>query len=89
MNQGITFEQAFNKYILHQRVVRFGFQQPKPVLLSNGYHAYPCGYYTLYENGYRMIVSGASLGSTPIQEATILDSDGVPLARDTEDIRSD
>lgn len=89
MNQGITFEQAFNKYILHQRVVGVGFQQPKPVLLSNGYYAYPCGYYTLYENGYRMIVSGASLGSTPVQEAMILDPDGVPIARDTEDIRND
>lgn len=88
MNQGITFEQAFEKYILHQRVVGMGFQQPAPVLLSNGYYAYPCGYYTTYENGYRMIVSGASLGATPIQEAMILDPNGVPIARDTEDIRS-
>jgi hypothetical protein len=88
MNQGITFEQAVEKYILHQRAVEVGFQQPTPVLLSNGYYAYPCGYFTTYENGYRMIVSGASLGATPIQEAMILDPSGVPIARDTEDIRS-
>jgi len=34
-----------------------------------------------------MIVSGESLGNTPVQEAQILDPQGVPIARDTEDIR--
>lgn len=82
------FEEAFNSYILNQKAVRWGFQQPEPVKLANGYHAYPCGYFTEFENGYRLIVSGATLGQTPIQEAMILDPRGMPIARDTEDIRN-
>ena len=34
-----------------------------------------------------MIVSGASLGGTAVQEVMILDPEGVPVSRDTEDIR--
>ena len=34
-----------------------------------------------------MIASGATLHKTDIQEAMILDPAGVPIARDTEDLR--
>ena len=37
---------------------------------------------------YKLIISGASLGLTPIQEALILDPEGIPVARDTKDIRT-
>lgn len=84
---GLTFDQAFEKYLLNQKVISWGFQQQTRVLLPNGYYAFPCGYLTVYENGYKMITSGATLGQTDIQEAMILDPDGVPIARDTEDLR--
>ncbi len=84
----MLFETAFESHILNQKVTGWGFRQPKPVLLANGYHSYPCGYFTTYENGYQLIISGESLGKTPIQEAMILDPNGIPIARDTEDIRS-
>lgn len=83
----MTFEQAFDTYILNQKVISWGFQQQTKVLLPNGYYAFPCGYFTKYENGYKMIVSGATLHKTDIQEAMILDPSGVPIARDTEDLR--
>lgn len=83
----MTFEEAFNTFILNQKVISWGFQQQVRVLLPNGYSAFPCGYFTEYENGYKMIASGATLGITPIQEAMILDPNGVPIARDTEDLR--
>lgn len=81
------FEEAFELFIKGQRAVSWEFQQQKRVKLSNGYSAFPCGYKTTFENGYSFIASGESLGQTPIQEAMILDPDGVPIARDTEDIR--
>jgi hypothetical protein len=81
----ITFDQAFQTYILNQKVIAWGFQHEVKVLLPNGYYAYPSGYFTEYENGYKMIASGATLHKTQIQEAMILDPDGVPIARDTED----
>jgi len=84
----MTFVQAFETYILNQKVISWGFQQQTKVLLPNGYYAYPSGYYTEYENGYRMIASGATLHKTAIQEAMILDPAGVPIARDTEDLKS-
>ena len=84
----MTFEQALETYILNQKVISWGFQQQTKVLLPNGYYAYPSGYYTEYENGYRMIASGATLHKTAIQEAMILDPAGVPIARDTEDLKS-
>lgn len=83
----LTFEQTFNTYILNQKVIGWGFQQQKRVKLPNGSYAFPCGYFTEYENGYKLIISGESLGQTPVQEAQILDPQGVPVARDTEDIR--
>lgn len=82
----MTFNEAFQKYILNQKVVGWGFQRQTKVLLPNGYHAFPSGYFTQYENGYRMIASGSTLHQTDIQEAMILDPEGVPIARDTEDI---
>ena len=83
----MTFNEAFNTFILHQKVIGWGFRQQKRVKLPNGYYAFPCGYYTEYENGYKFIASGASVGATPVQEAMILDPNDVPVARDTEDIR--
>lgn len=83
----MTFNEAFNTYILHQKVIGWSFRQPYRVKLPNGYSATPCGYYTEYENGYKLIASGASIGETAIQEAMILDPNDVPVARDTEDLR--
>ena len=83
----MTFNEAFDVYILHQKITGWGFQQLTRVRLPNGYDDFPCGYFTEYENGYKMIVSGASLGGTAVQEIMILDPDGIPLARDSEDIR--
>lgn len=83
----MLFQDAFSAYILHQKVIGWGFQQQKRVAIGNGYFAFPCGYFTEYENGYKFIISGESLGETPVQEAMILDPSGVPIARDTEDIR--
>ena len=85
----MTFEQAFETFILNQKVISWGFQQSTKVLLPNGYHAFPSGYFTEYENGYRLIASGATLHQTHIQEAMILNPEGVPIARDTEDLRPD
>lgn len=62
------------------------FQQPVKTLLPNGYYAYPAGYFTEYENNYRIIFSGASLENADIQEVMILDPTGLPIARDTETI---
>lgn len=83
----ILFSEAFEMYILNQKVIGWGFQQTTRVQLPNGYYAFPCGYFTEYENGYKVIISGATLEKTDIQETMILDPHGVPLARDTEDIR--
>lgn len=82
-----NFDEAFNMYIQNQKVIAWGFQHETKVLLPTGYHAFPSGYFTEYENGYKMISSGASLGGTAIQEAMILDPDGVPISRDTEDLK--
>ena len=84
----MIFNNAFNLFILNQTVTGWGFQQPTGIRLPNGFLAYPCGYFTEYQNGYKLIISGASLGLTPIQEVMILDPEGVPVARDTEDIRT-
>lgn len=83
----MTFDEAFDAYILNQKITGWGFQQPTRVTLTNGYDAFPCGYFTEYENGYKMIISGASVGKTAIQEAIILDKDGIAVSRDTEDVR--
>ena len=83
----MLFNEAFDLFILNQKTIGRGFQQPTRVRLPTGFDAFPCGYFTEYENGYKLIISGATLGVTPIQEIMILDPDGIPVARDTEDIR--
>jgi len=47
----MTFNEAFDIYILHQKVTGWGFQQQTRVRLPNGFDAFPCGYFTEYENG--------------------------------------
>jgi len=74
-------------YILGKKNIGFGFQQPTRVRLPKGFDAFPCGYFTEFENGYKLIISGATMGETAIQEVMIVDPDGIPIARDTEDIR--
>lgn len=83
----MNFYTAFDLYIRNRQVIDWGFQQSCEVLLPNGYLAYPGGYFTTYDNGYRLISSGATLGETDIQEIMILDPEGMPIARDTEDFR--
>lgn len=83
----MLFSQAFNEYILHQKITGWGFQLNKTVTLRNGFNKDIGGYYTEYENGYRMMISGESLGETPVQEALIIDPEGIPVAKDTEDCR--
>lgn len=83
----MTFEKAFEAYIKNQIVIDWGFQFLITIKQSNGYNRDIGGYYTLYENGYKLIINGESLGNTPIQEAIILDPQGMPVARDTEDLR--
>ena len=82
----MTFNDAFQTFILNQKVISWGFQQQTKILLPNGYFAFPCGYFTVYENGYKMMASGATLDKTDIQEAMILNPEGVPIARDTENL---
>lgn len=82
----MTFEEAFTTFIQGKKIISYGFQQPLKTLLPNGYYAFPAGYYTEYENMYRMIFNGASLEKADIQEALILDPTGLPIARDTETI---
>lgn len=82
----MTFEEAYKTFIHGKKVIAWGFQQPVKTLLPNGYHAYPAGYFTEYENNYRLIFSGATLEKADIQEALILDAMGMPIARDTETI---
>jgi hypothetical protein len=83
----MTFDEAFKAHILNKKIIAWGFQQPTRVRLPNGFDAFPCGYFTTYENSYRLIISGELLGKTPIQEVMILDPDGIPIARDTEYIK--
>jgi hypothetical protein len=83
----LLFNEAFELYIKDQKAVSWGFQQQKRVSMGNGSYAFPCGYYILYANDYKIIISGESLGQTPVQEAMILNPEGIPIARDTEDIK--
>lgn len=85
----MNFANAFEAYILNQRVVEWGFQHMKRVKQANGYYREYGGYFCRYENGYATIFNGESLGQTPIQEAIILDPAGIPIARDTEDLKSE
>ncbi len=82
----MTFEEAYNTFIKDKKIISWGFQQPVKTLLPNGYYAYPAGYFTVYENNYKMIFNGASLEKADVQEAMILDPTGLPVGRDTETI---
>jgi hypothetical protein len=76
----MSFEEAFEKFIKGQKVVGYGIRQPEPVLLENGYNAYPCGYYTLYENGFKVIVCGSNVSpTTALHEIRILDPEDRPV----------
>ena len=83
----MTFGEAFTAHIQNQIVEDWGFQLLTTIKQPNGYSRDIGGYYTLYKNGYKLIISGESLGKTPVQEAIILDPNGIPVARDTEDLR--
>lgn len=83
----MKFDEAFKAHILNQKIIAWGFQKPTRVLLPDGFFAFPCGYFTEYENGYKMMISGESLGSTAVQEALIVNPTGVPIARDSQDIK--
>lgn len=52
----MTFEKAFETFILGKKIISCGFQQPVKTLLPNGFHAYPAGYFTVYENNYKLIL---------------------------------
>ena len=82
----MTFEEAYETFINGKKIISWGFQQPVNTLLPNGYYTYPAGYFTEFENKYRMIFNGASLEKADVQEALILDPEGLPIARDTETI---
>jgi hypothetical protein len=56
----MIFEEAFTAYIQNQVVVSWGFQLLTTIKQPNGYLRDIGGYYTLYENGYRLIISGES-----------------------------
>ena len=82
----MTFEEACKTFVIGKKIISWGFQQPVKTLLPNGYYAYPAGYFTEYENNYKLIFNGASLEKADIQEVMILDPTGLPIARDTETI---
>lgn len=82
----ICFEKAFELYIQNQKVTGWGFLKLYSAVQRNGYRRDLGGYYTEYENGYRLICNGENLGQTPVQEALILDPEGIPIARDVEDL---
>ncbi|MVZ64372.1 hypothetical protein GQF61_00780 [Sphingobacterium sp. DK4209] len=76
----MTFEEAFERFIKGQKAVDYGVRQPEAVMLSNGYQAFPCGYYTLFENGFKLIVSGFNVSPKSSQhEAWVLDEDDRPV----------
>ena len=62
----MIFDEAFDLYILDKKIIGFGFQQPTRVRLPNGFDAFPCGYFIEYENRYKLIISGDSIGQTAI-----------------------
>ena len=83
----MLFEEAFNHFIKGQPINTCGFELLKHVKQPDGFNAEIGGYYTSFNNGYRLMFSGASLGNTAIQEALILDPADIIIARDTEDLR--
>lgn len=83
----MTFQEAFDAFLLNKKVVGCKFQLLKKIKQKDGYFRDIGGYYTLYENGYKLMINGESLGQTAVQEALILDPDDMLVARDTEDLR--
>jgi hypothetical protein len=83
----MVFEEAFEKFIKGQSITACGFQLLKRVKQPNGFYTELGGYYTSFENGYRLMFYGESLDQTPVQEALIVDADDIVIARDTEDLR--
>ncbi|MEE1885327.1 hypothetical protein [Pedobacter flavus] len=83
----LSFEEAFEIFIKDKKVVNWGFRMPNPVKMDNGFNEYPCGYYTEYENGYKLIVFGSSFGNEQQQEIRVLDANDKPVGyKDREDI---
>ena len=82
----MSFNDAFNLYILNQKVTRWWFRQPTQVNDSTDLFTSPCGYFTEYENGYKLIAVGWSPEETAIQVAMILDPEGVTVAIDTQNL---
>lgn len=62
----MTFEESYNAFILGKKITSWGFQQHVKKILPNSYYAYPADYCTVFENKYKMIFNGASLGKTDI-----------------------
>ncbi len=83
----MLFDEAFDKYIKGRSITSCGFQLLKKVKQPDGYFREIGGYYTCFDNNYRIMFYGESLAKTPIQEALILDPDDIVVARDTEDLR--
>ncbi len=83
----MLFSDAFQQFIKDQPIKDCGFRLLEQIKQSDGYYRDIGGYYTLFENGYSIVFSGASLGKTAIQEAIILDNNNNIIARDTEDLR--
>ena len=82
----MSFNDAFNLYILNQKVTRWWFQQPTHVNDSTDLFTSPCGYFTEYENRYKLIAVGWSPKETAIQVAMILDPESVTVAIDTQNL---
>ncbi len=82
----MTFEKAFNQFILNQKVAGWGFRPLTNIKQADGCNREIGGYYTEYENGYKLIVNGATLGTMPIQEAMVLDPQWIMVGRDIEDL---
>lgn len=83
----MLFSNAFDQFIKDKAIKECGFRLLEKIKQPDGYSVDIGGYYTLFENDYSIVFSGASLGETAIQEALILDNKNIVIARDTEDLR--
>lgn len=73
----MIYDRAFTNYILNQKVIDWQFQHDIRMPLPNSYLALSNGLF----NGYKIIARGATLHKTDIQEAMMLDLEGVPFLR--------
>jgi len=64
-----------------------GFQLLSSIRQKDGILRDIGGYYTIYEDGYELMINGESLGTNAIHEALILDPEGMIIAWDIEDMR--